>query len=148
MEIARLSPNIWNQSSLLGDILLNSTNELLDIPKELPQLQNIPLDYLHAIVNRHRADPIKVYSDSSLTPWQERSITFGTLLTILAVLFAIGVIIQQKRLCFRKQNKPGPVTYVPYPKPDGSVKFSIPVPLKEPIASVSVPEGLGKTIGL
>ena len=148
MEIARLSPNIWNQSKLLGDILLNSTNELLDIPKELPQLQNIPLDYLHAIVNRHRVDPIKVYSDSSLAPWQERSITFGTLLTILAVLFAIGVIIQQKRLCFRKQNEPGPVTYVPYPKPDGSVKFSIPEPLKEPIASVSVPEGLGKTIGL
>ena len=101
MEIAKLSPNIWNQSSLLDNMLLNSNNHILDIPKELPLLQNVPLDYLHVILARHRVDPINVDSDSILTPRQEISITFGTLLTILAVIFAFGVIFQKKLLCFR-----------------------------------------------
>ena len=53
IEIAKLSPNKWDDTGSLPKILSDTDFELTDIRKELPQIKDIPVEYLHKLLSKH-----------------------------------------------------------------------------------------------
>lgn len=147
LEIIKLSPNIWNQSENLKAIFSDSKFNLSDIRQELLNVEDVPLQYLHNLLRHPKSTHIPIKT-VSVPAWKERSITFGTLFTILVSIFFMWILFRQKWLCFKRKQENAQVTYVPYDRPDRSIEIKMPEPKSKPATPTSVENAPGSTVGL
>lgn len=98
IEIAKLSKNIWNHTKSLPAIFSGKNVVPTDLTSELPKIQDIPVEYLHSLLDQRSVrTPDKVSPPRSFAiPLVSVSMCLSIIPLVLIILF----------VCVRRYRKP------------------------------------------